>query len=126
MLVGRSCLCLFAFVLVSIHSGTTSAEIVRGRVVEIAVSSASSPSYGGCYAQLDTPLSAPSVAGGCTYGKYVTFDCNGELGGSRSLAKDKYAVAQLAYVTQDEVYMDVDVSKNINGICFADRAIIFK
>lgn len=60
----------------------------------------------------------------CTDG-WVTLDCAGTLGGSKSGAMLKYNEIVLARVTDNNVWVRVDDSKKINGWCLGDRVQAF-
>ena len=76
--------------------------------------------YGGCMAELAT--SPSTVLAGCGT-RFVTFDCLNTLGTTnKSNAQNRFAAAQLAYVSGNDLYVKFDDSKIINGYCYAERA----
>ena len=75
-------------------------------------------SYGQCMIYLSV---SPSDSGLACPGKYVTLDCEGSLGASKSVGQQKLGAAQLAYVTGGDVRAFVDDSRTINGKCYVDR-----
>lgn len=54
-------------------------------------------------------------------GSFVTFDCKGILGTSKSDSAAALSAAQLALVARTEVFMRVDDTKRANGYCLAVR-----
>ena len=119
---------IIMLVVAVVISITARAEIVTGRVIELATSGLKppSPTYGGCYAKISTPLSATAISAGCSYQYYASFDCNGETGGTKSEGAQKFSMAQLAYITGETVLLDVNTAKILNGICLAERVIMIK
>jgi hypothetical protein len=74
--------------------------------------------FGGCMAAL-SPNPANFISG-CA-GGFVTFDCLGQLGTSKSSANSKLAAAQLALVTDTQTFIRIDNTKIANGYCLAVR-----
>lgn len=78
--------------------------------------------WGGCAARL---ASNPKLeAGNEACGNwYVTFDCEAQTGRStKAEAQTKFAQAQLAYVAGKRIYVEVDPTAIVNGVCLATRA----
>ncbi|MEM1190959.1 MAG: hypothetical protein AAGI72_20680 [Pseudomonadota bacterium] len=74
--------------------------------------------FSGCMARLSP---GPQVLGlNCANG-FVTFDCKGQLGSARADANAKLAAAQLAFVTDTQLFIRVDDTKKANGFCLAVR-----
>lgn len=75
--------------------------------------------FGGCIAYLEDSLSA----GECQQNpRYVSFDCLGTSGVvTKSTAQNMYGVAQLAYVTGNDVYVGALSTVVLNGVCLASR-----
>jgi len=80
--------------------------------------------YGGCMAELNTPLSATVPAVNCPE-DWVTFSCNGTYIG-KDIAFYMLEQAQLALSLNKRVFVTVDDSKKHNGYCFANRIDVFK
>ena len=86
--------------------------------------------YGGCYASLQTPLSAAGKgfrtgAGFCN-DNYVAFNCEGLTNPSTGAALNtkqegqrKFDAAQLSLITGNAAYVTVDDNIRLNGICYA-------
>ena len=119
---------LVIFALMAVVTVSARSEIVTGTVIELATSSlkAPNPTYGGCYAKINTPLSQASISAGCSFEYYASFDCNGETGSSKNEGNQKFSMAQLAYITGETVLLDVNPAKILNGICVAERVIMVK
>ena len=77
-----------------------------------------SENYGECMFQ---PGTAPSSAGLACRDQWITADCAGSLGGSKSLGKTKFDSILLSELTGGTVRVRVDDSKKINGFCFLEQ-----
>ena len=78
--------------------------------------------WGGCAARL---ASNPKLVAGLEAcgNWYVSFDCEASSGqGTKAEAKDRLATAQLAYVADKRLYVEVDPAVILNGVCYASRA----
>ena len=75
--------------------------------------------YGGCMARLNVnPATSLAACGNW----YVTMDCLAEFPEStKSGAAQKLSAAQLAYVANKSVKVNVDDSRKANGFCVAIR-----
>jgi len=60
----------------------------------------------------------------CTDG-WVTLDCAGTLGGSKSGAMLKYNEVVLSRITKNNIWVRVNDAKQINGWCLGDRVQAF-
>ena len=73
--------------------------------------------FGGCMFRPTVPISetldCPDT--------WLTLDCAGALGGSKSEGKRKYDELLLALITNRKVTVRVDDEKKINGWCYVDR-----
>ena len=74
--------------------------------------------YAGCMAKIKP---GPATQGLDCAPSFVTIDCSGELGSSKSLAAQKYSSAQLALVTGAKVKVVVVDTKKANGYCYLQR-----
>ena len=75
--------------------------------------------FGGCIAYLEHSLSAPECQENA---RYVSFDCLGTSGVlAKATAQNMYGVAQLAYVTGNDVYVGALSTVVLNGVCLASR-----
>ena len=74
--------------------------------------------YAGCMARI-TP--GPQAQGLDCAPSFVTLDCSGELGSSKSIAAQKYSAVQLALVTGARIKVVVNDNKKANGYCYASR-----
>lgn len=113
-------ICILVSCCTNTHAAVGTQGISAG-VVE--VFSASDGLFGGCMAKLSPGPETLSISrsdGNACGAGYVTFDCDGSFGGSKSVGTSKYAVAQLAYVADKRVSVKVDSSKTAGGYCFAD------
>ena len=79
--------------------------------------------YGGCIAQLVSPNQLANCQANPTY---VSFDCKGVTGRSKSEAATMLSTAQMAYVTEDPLFVIFDDSHIINGVCIASRVSVIK
>ena len=70
--------------------------------------------YAGCLVYVTATLS--DTLAGCP-GKYLTMDCSGELGTSKSVSAQKLGNAQLALVTGNTVVINMDDSRKANNYC---------
>jgi hypothetical protein len=77
-----------------------------------------SENYGECMFQ---PGTAPSSKGLACRDQWITADCAGTLGGSKSLGKSKFDSILLSELTGGTVRVRVDDSKKINGFCFLEQ-----
>ena len=77
-----------------------------------------SENYGECMFQPGTPPSSKGL--GCR-DQWITADCGGVLGGSKSLGKSKFDTILLSELTGGTVRVRVDDSKVINGFCFLEQ-----
>lgn len=77
-----------------------------------------SENYGECMFQ---PSTAPSSKGLACRDQWITADCAGSLGGSKSLGKTKFDSILLSELTGGTVRVRVDDSKQINGFCFLEQ-----
>jgi len=78
--------------------------------------------WGGCAARL---ASNPKLVAGLeSCGNwYVSFDCEASSGEStKSEAQSRLQTAQLAYVADKRIYVEVDPTVILNGVCYASRA----
>ena len=74
--------------------------------------------FGGCGAAV-TPAPQSKLAGcGATW---VTFDCNGDAGTSKTTASNLLAQSQLAYLTSATVRVVITDDTIINGKCLATQ-----
>jgi hypothetical protein len=79
--------------------------------------------FAGCLMGVTADVSgAPNTV--CT-GGYVTLDCTGELGTSKSISAAKVNAGQLAWVTGKNIYFKIDDSKKINGYCLATHLKVY-
>lgn len=75
--------------------------------------------YGGCMAYLS--VNPATVLPACG-GSWITFDCLASLPTStKSTNLNKYSAAQLAYVTNGNLFVSFNDAKKINGFCYAER-----
>ena len=74
--------------------------------------------YAGCMARLTENVG--NQLAGCN-GLFVTLDCTGELGSSKSIASAKLGAVQLAMVTDTVVRVTVDNTRLANNYCIARR-----
>lgn len=72
--------------------------------------------YAGCLAYIPTAVSN-SLAGCLDY--YVSLDCTGELGTSRTVSTAKLNAAYVGLVTGKRVILVIDDSRKANGYCLA-------
>ena len=72
--------------------------------------------YAGCLVYVTAKLS--DTLANCP-GKYLTLDCSGELGTSKSLSSAKLTAAYLALVTSKRVIITIDDSRKANNYCLA-------
>ena len=108
--------CCITLLLFSNYASATKGA-VTSRVIRILTDDTR---YGGCMAEMAT--SPSTVLAGCGT-RFVTFDCLNTLGTTnKSNAQTRFASAQLAYVTGNDLYVKFDDSKTINGYCYAERA----
>ena len=77
-----------------------------------------SENYGECMFQ---PGTAPSSKGLACRDQWITADCGGVLGGSKSLGKSKFDTILLSELTAGTVRVRVDDSTQINGFCFLEQ-----
>ena len=77
-----------------------------------------SENYGECMFQ---PTVGPSTVGLACRDEWITADCAGSLGGSKSLGKTKFDTILLTELTSGTVRVRVDDSKKINGFCFLEQ-----
>lgn len=77
-----------------------------------------SENYGECMFQ---PSVGPSTKGLACRDQWITADCAGTLGGSKSLGKTKFDSILLSELTGGTVRVRVDDSKKINGFCFLEQ-----
>ena len=93
-------------------------EQVRARIKQIVVHD---DWGGGCYVWLDNSASTLS----CTYPDYAHFDCSNISARSTSAeANQKLSLAQLAMVTDRDIYFLMDDSFVLNGFCYAERLVV--
>ena len=78
--------------------------------------------FGGCMALLETQ---PATIGLDCKDGWVTFSCTGDFA-DRSAASRNFDSAQLAMLTETEVYVVIDDSQKHNGRCFASRVAMIK
>lgn len=74
--------------------------------------------FAGCLAKLSP---GPETQGLDCSRFFVTIDCSGQLGSSKSLAAQKYSSAQLALVTGAQVKVVVVDTMKANGYCYLQR-----
>ena len=79
-----------------------------------------SENYGEC---MFKPGTAPSSKGLSCRDTWITADCAGSLGGSKSLGKTKFDSILLAELTGGSVRVRVDDSKQINDFCFLEQVL---
>ena len=72
--------------------------------------------YGGCAAKV-TPA-ASTVLAGCG-ASYVSFSCSGDFN-SKSDGKAKFELAQLAFVTGNQIEVNINDAKLHNGQCYVE------
>lgn len=77
--------------------------------------------YGGCLVEPKITLDGLNCNS-----KWVSLDCAGVLGGSKSAAQRKLDATMLARVTRGKVSMRIDDSKKINGWCYVDRVVFIR
>jgi hypothetical protein len=77
-----------------------------------------SENFGECMFQPSTP---PSGQGLACRDEWITADCAGTLGGSKSLGKTKFDTILLSELTGGTVRVRVDDAKKINGFCFLEQ-----
>ena len=77
-----------------------------------------SENFGEC---MFKPNPGPRSAGLNCNDNWVTADCAGLLGGSKSLGKAKYDTILLAELTGNMIRVRVDSSKTIDGFCFVEQ-----
>lgn len=77
-----------------------------------------SENFGECMFQ---PSVGPSTVGLACRDEWITADCAGSLGGSKSLGKTKFDTILLTELTGGTVRVRVDDSKKINGFCFLEQ-----
>ena len=79
--------------------------------------------YAGCmiYTQTSVHTSLPACSP-----SYLTLDCTGELGTSKSIASQKLSNAQLAFITQKNVQLLVTDASKANGYCLAKWVTVLK
>lgn len=73
--------------------------------------------FGGCMFQpsvsLSGSLDCPNT--------WISVDCAGTLGGTKSAGSRRFDAVQLAMVTSSKLYVKVDDGRKINGWCVAER-----
>ena len=79
-----------------------------------------SSNFGGCAARITGSVAANGLA--CS-GPWISFSCTGDFN-SKSDGTNKFAQAQLAWVTDKQVRVRLDDSKRHNGYCFARNIIV--
>lgn len=84
-------------------------EVVRTMISE---------NFGEC---MFKPSVGPRSQGLSCNDNWVTADCAGLLGGSKSLGKSKFDTILLAELTGSTIRVRVDDSKTINGFCFVEQ-----
>ena len=78
--------------------------------------------FGGCYVFMTASTTLPDCAP-----RYAMFDCRGDTGVvSKSQSAAALANAQLAFVADFEILLNIDNTKKINGICLATTTSVFK
>lgn len=93
-------------------------EQVRARIKQLVVHD---DWGGGCYVWLDNAASSLS----CTYPDYAHFDCSNVSDRSTTAeANQKLTLAQLAMVTDRDIYFLLDDSFILNGFCYAERLVV--
>ena len=73
--------------------------------------------YGGCLIGLSATISETLDCPD----SWVTADCSGELGGSRTEARQKYDAVSLAAVAGKPMVILINDAKKIDGLCFVER-----
>ena len=108
---------LTGLIIVALSSSAFAARTnVTARVNQIIIDDSR---YGGCMARLSVNP-ATSLAGCGNW--YVTMDCLAAFPEStKSVAAQKLSAAQLAYVTRNNVKVNVDDTRKANGFCVAIR-----
>lgn len=96
----------------------SSLAATAGKKVNVEAILLDDTAYGGCMAKV-SPSPATYNGVSCA-ANYVTFSCTGEYN-SKSISANKFAAAQLAYVTGNQLYIIVDDTKKHNGYCYAKR-----
>jgi hypothetical protein len=76
-----------------------------------------SENYGGCMALLSV---RPADRGLDCWGSWVTFSCSGDFS-DRASAIRKFEMAQVALLTDNQIFVVVDDTKKHNNYCFAPR-----
>ena len=79
-----------------------------------------SANFGGCAARITGSVAANGLA--CS-GPWVSFSCTGDFN-SKSDGSNKFAQAQLAFVTDKQVRIRLDDTKRHNGYCFARNILV--
>lgn len=79
-----------------------------------------SANFGGCAARITGSVAANGLA--CS-GPWVSFSCTGDFN-SKSDGANKFAQAQLAFVTDKQVRIRLDDTKRHNGYCFARNILV--
>ena len=74
--------------------------------------------FGGCAAAVNPTPQSKIAACGATW---VTFDCNGDAGTSRSTSANLLSQSQLAYITSANVRVVITDDTIINGKCLATQ-----
>lgn len=73
--------------------------------------------YGGCAAKVDPAIGIPPA--GC-HNRWVSFDCAGAFI-SKADGRNNYSGAQLALVTDTQVYLVVNTTRTLGGYCLVER-----
>ena len=81
------------------------------------IGSSGEVAYGGCAAKVDPAIGIPPA--GC-HNRWVSFDCAG-IFHSKADGRNNYSGAQLALVTDTQVYLVVNTSRKLNGYCLVER-----
>ena len=107
IVVGLTAVLLSSFASAAVRPFDT--EVVRTMISE---------NFGEC---MFKPSVGPRSQGlGCN-DNWITADCAGLLGGSKSLGKSKFDTILLAELTGSTIRVRVDDGKTINGFCFVEQ-----
>lgn len=78
--------------------------------------------FGGCMfspsVSLSGDLNCPNT--------WISVDCAGTLGGTKSAGNRRFEAVQLAMVTSSKLYVKVDDARKIDGWCVAERVQGFR
>ena len=98
-----------------IPSAFAASEGFNATVTKVMVDTAA---FGACAATIDP---APETKLATCGANWVSFDCSGEGGTSRSTSANLLSMAQLAYITGNTVRVVVTDNVIINGKCLATQ-----